>query len=209
VPPSTGIFHSPEEFLQRVASGKTGAAPDLRIKAKALLAAGDKGFNWDHVTTQVGNFKDGKSRAPWAGLVTDHGDGHNIWLNLDAAHQRGITETYLHELEHPIDKAKIDSYLADPENKKGVLSPTEKGALDRLESDRIKNLRLSAQEKGIEETDPAKLSTMAREWTKEDRAYGGLTNLHEFVNEIKSSPDFRSLLGRLGGGEGKEGSKIV
>ena len=202
-----GIFNSPLEFLRRVAGGKTDASPDAVIRAKALLGKqGKDGYDWNHIATQVGSFRDGTTRAPYGGYITKEG---NIYLNLDAAHRGGsILNTYLHELSHAVEKDKVDSFLA---GKTADLSSTERSALDRLrnlQGDALK--RLYSKSKGADpKATIAKMEKWARDkalasqekgGNKADRQLYPLSDLHEFIRGIQDDPEFHRFLGDTGKG---------
>jgi hypothetical protein len=206
-----GGFHSPLEFLKRVASGKTGAAQDMVTRAKAMLALQDR-FDWNKISTQVGSFRDGENRASWAGYASKEKGGRNIYLNLDANHRRGsIVNTYLHELTHSIASEKLDSFLSG----KGMkLTQVEVDAANRLKAMHEESLRRAASKGGMAGAKTATLDKL-QAWAKEKvqkgtSKYAMFTNLHEFVQELQDSPEAHKLLSELGyGTANKEEAKFT
>ena len=204
----SGIFHSPVEFLKRVSEGKTDADSAAVLRAKALLAKQGKvgGYDWNHVATQVGSFRDGENRSPYGGYATKDG---NIYLNLDAAHRGGsIVNTYLHELSHLVEKDKVDSFLTG----KGVpLSSTERSALERVRKFQEDALRrLYSRTKGADpKASIEKMEKWAREkalasqeknGNKNDRLLYPLSDLHETIRGLQDDPEFHTFIGDTGKG---------
>ena len=187
----SGAFRSPAEFLTRVASGKLEGVPsDLALVARTMLS-GTK-VDWNKVATQIGRFTDKTSptgEAPWSGLATKQGKGHNVALNLNAQADRGIIGTYIHELLHTVERDKITG--------KTKLNPTESKALDEIKS----AYKAFLDRAGIAGT-PAEIEAKAREMSQgkgeNDYGYTFLRSPEEFVRGIQESPDLHALGQSLG-----------
>lgn len=187
----SGAFRSPAEFLTRVASGKLDGVPsDLALVARTMLS-GTK-VDWNKIATQIGRFTDKTSptgEAPWSGLATKQGKGHNVALNLNAQSDRGIIGTYIHELLHTVERDKITG--------KTKLNPTEVKALDEIKS----AYKAFLDRAGISGT-PAEIESKAREMSQgkgeNDYGYTFLRSPEEFVRGIQESPDLHALGQSLG-----------
>lgn len=196
-----GAFRSQTEFLNRVALGNY--PQDMKLRAKAMLSVGARGFNFNDLAVQIGRFETAEGGdTSWAGIISE--DGRDIAINLDSNHDRGdIVQTYLHELGHALTVAKID--------RKITLNPIEERALGRLEAIRQDAVIRAARRENISvpenpsPADIARLSSELYELSGDKRELGGLRNLKEFAVEVSGSPDLAALMADLGFG-GKDES---
>jgi hypothetical protein len=196
-----GGFKSQTDFLNTVALGNY--PQDMKLRAKAMLTLGARGFSFNDLAVQIGRFQTAEGTdTTWAGIISE--DGRDIALNLDSAHDRNdIVQTYLHELGHAVTIAKIDRTIP--------LNPIEERALGRLEAIRQDAVIRAARRENLSvpanpsTSDIARLSEELYSKSDEKRELGGLRNLKEFAVELNGSPDLAALMADLGfGGENKQ-----
>jgi hypothetical protein len=196
-----GGFKSQTDFLNTVALGNY--PQDMKLRAKAMLTLGARGFAFNDLAVQIGRFQSAEGNdTTWAGIISE--DGRDIALNLDSNHDRGdIVQTYLHELGHAVTIAKIDRTIP--------LNPIEERALGRLEAIRQDAVIRAARRENLSvpanpsTSDIARLSEELYSKSDDKRELGGLRNLKEFAVELNGSPDLAALMADLGfGGENKQ-----
>jgi hypothetical protein len=199
-----GAFKSPTDLLNTVALGDF--PQDMKLRAKAMLSVGGRGFNFNDLAVQLGRFQTAEDKdTTWGGIISE--DGRDIAINLDSAHDRGdIVQTYLHELQHALTIAKVDRTIP--------LTPIEERALGRLEAIRQDAVIRAARREKLSvpaNPSPADIARLSGElYDKSDvnREFGGLRSLREFAVEVSGSPDLAALMADLGFGSGKPDSSL-
>jgi hypothetical protein len=204
-------FAGTTPFLEALAKDRNNTESQ-RIRARELLKLIRRGVNLDNLAVQVGNyFNDKNEDVSWAGVLGQSSDGDvSVVINLAQRHDRDdAAETYLHELGHVAGMAKASRSIK--------LTPAEEAALNRLEDLREQAVLKAAERLGIQPTEgvPPDIQKLAQAVYAEaeskelsnNRTYGGLLDIREFVVETTNNPEFAALLADLGFGAQAPGQK--
>jgi outer membrane biosynthesis protein TonB len=204
-------FAGTTPFLEALAKDRNNTESQ-RIRARELLKLIRRGVNLDNLAVQVGNyFNDKNEDVSWAGVLGQSSDGDvSVVINLAQRHDRDdAAETYLHELGHVAGMAKASRSIK--------LTAAEEAALNRLEDLRGQAVLKAAERLGIQPTEgvPPDIQKLAQAVYAEaeskelsnNRTYGGLLDIREFVVETTNNPEFAALLADLGFGAPAPGQK--